>query len=225
MSRKDILNRKDDILKWIEDDKPKNFICRELKCRPGTLNVYLKIMSIEYIGKRNWSKNKIFIGRLIPAFIYLENGSLIGSDRLKQKLFRDNIKERKCEICETIEWNGLEVPLELHHIDGDRHNNELLNLQILCPNCHAQTSNFNRTKDFIKNGKRQKHRKTKKCKCSNDILETSKRCSKCDKINQRKVKDRPSNEDLVKMINESNLESVGRKYGVTGNAVKKWLNK
>ena len=32
--------------------------------------------------------------------------------------------------------------LSLHHIDGDRHNNVFENLQILCPNCHAQTDNY-----------------------------------------------------------------------------------
>lgn len=27
-------------------------------------------------------------------------------------------------------------------LDGDRFNNELINLQILCPNCHALTDNY-----------------------------------------------------------------------------------
>jgi transposase len=37
---------------------------------------------------------------------------------------------------------GHEIPLEVHHVDGDRLNNELNNLQLLCPNCHAQTDNY-----------------------------------------------------------------------------------
>lgn len=32
--------------------------------------------------------------------------------------------------------------MELHHIDGNTSNNKLENLQILCPNCHAQTDTF-----------------------------------------------------------------------------------
>ena len=32
--------------------------------------------------------------------------------------------------------------MELHHIDGDRTNHKLDNLQILCPNCHSQTATF-----------------------------------------------------------------------------------
>lgn len=30
-----------------------------------------------------------------------------------------------------------------HHINGDHFDNRLENLQILCPNCHSQTKNFN----------------------------------------------------------------------------------
>jgi hypothetical protein len=34
------------------------------------------------------------------------------------------------------------IPLEVHHIDGNHLNNELENLQLLCPNCHALTENW-----------------------------------------------------------------------------------
>jgi 5-methylcytosine-specific restriction endonuclease McrA len=34
-------------------------------------------------------------------------------------------------------WQGVKLPLELHHKDGDHFNNEFDNLQILCPNCHS----------------------------------------------------------------------------------------
>jgi hypothetical protein len=42
-------------------------------------------------------------------------------------------------------------------------------------------------------------------------------------LNQRKVKDRPSKEELIIMIKETSLVTVGKKYGVSDNAVKKWL--
>lgn len=44
------------------------------------------------------------------------------------------------------EWNGKPLTLELDHVDGDRLNNELTNLRLLCPNCHAQTETSNRRK-------------------------------------------------------------------------------
>ena len=74
-------------------------------------------------------------------------------DRINQynKLRYHNLKSKiKCEICNNSEWLGKVIPLELHHIDGDRFNNQLDNLQIICPNCHAQTDNY-RAKN-IKNG-------------------------------------------------------------------------
>lgn len=38
---------------------------------------------------------------------------------------------------ETI-WNDKTIILDVHHIDGNRDNNNLANLQVLCPNCHRQ---------------------------------------------------------------------------------------
>lgn len=62
--------------------------------------------------------------------------------KLKLKLLATGVKEKKCEKCNLEIWNNLPIPLELHHIDGNSSNNDLTNLQILCPNCHAQTDNF-----------------------------------------------------------------------------------
>lgn len=45
----------------------------------------------------------------------------------------------RCEGCELTEWRGKPIPLEVHHQDGDADNNTQDNLQLLCPNCHAQT--------------------------------------------------------------------------------------
>lgn len=62
--------------------------------------------------------------------------------RLKWRLIEEGYKEFKCERCGLSEWLGGEIPLELHHINGDKDDNELSNLQILCPNCHALTPNY-----------------------------------------------------------------------------------
>jgi hypothetical protein len=51
----------------------------------------------------------------------------------------------ECASCTLREWNGLsgaEAPLQLDHIDGNKHNNSLENLRILCGNCHMQTATY-----------------------------------------------------------------------------------
>lgn len=52
------------------------------------------------------------------------------------------LRGRKCEQCGLTEWQGKEIPLEMHHIDGDHFNSDLSNLILLCRNCHALTDNY-----------------------------------------------------------------------------------
>lgn len=73
--------------------------------------------------------------------ILVEN-STYQSFKLKNKLLKEGLKACKCEKCNNTEWLGKPIPLELHHINGDRTDNRIENLQILCPNCHAQTDNY-----------------------------------------------------------------------------------
>ena len=73
---------------------------------------------------------------------YLRKGTKIASHKLKIKLIENGIKERKCEMCGTTEWFGKPIKLHLHHKDGDHLNNELENLELLCPNCHSYTDNY-----------------------------------------------------------------------------------
>jgi hypothetical protein len=138
MRRLDILEKKEQILQWISENKPKAFICKELHCKPETLNSYLKIMEIEYAGKQNEKGRKSTNYK--TAIEYIE-GTTVKSHILKMKLIRDGLKEEKCEICGLQEWLGEKIPLELHHKDGNHFNNKLENLEILCPNCHALQPN------------------------------------------------------------------------------------
>lgn len=52
------------------------------------------------------------------------------------------LRGQKCECCGITEWLGNPIKLEVHHLDGDRLNNELANLELLCPNCHAYTETY-----------------------------------------------------------------------------------
>ena len=73
---------------------------------------------------------------------HLDNKTPCQSYKLKLLLFKYEVKKKQCEICKLKTWNNLDIPLELHHCDGNNKNNKIWNLQILCPNCHAQTDNF-----------------------------------------------------------------------------------
>ena len=66
------------------------------------------------------------------------------SSRLRKRLIKEGYKKNQCEECNIKEWNGKEITCELHHIDGNRGNNKLENLLILCPNCHSQTPNHSK---------------------------------------------------------------------------------
>jgi hypothetical protein len=44
-------------------------------------------------------------------------------------------------------------PLQVHHKDGNCLNNELINLELLCPNCHSLTTTYGRS-NSIGNGRR-----------------------------------------------------------------------
>ncbi|HEX7299985.1 MAG TPA: LuxR C-terminal-related transcriptional regulator [Solirubrobacteraceae bacterium] len=61
---------------------------------------------------------------------------------LKRRLLREGLKDERCEGCGLHRWQNLPLPLALHHVNGDRDDNRLENLQLLCPNCHALTDNF-----------------------------------------------------------------------------------
>ncbi|MFN8354604.1 MAG: HNH endonuclease signature motif containing protein [Spirosomataceae bacterium] len=62
--------------------------------------------------------------------------------KLKLRILKEKLKPHQCESCGLIEWFGNPIPLELHHVDGNRSNNSFENLQLICPNCHALTDNY-----------------------------------------------------------------------------------
>jgi len=73
---------------------------------------------------------------------FFNKNSTRKSYAIREALISRGLKEHRCESCKLDSWMGKKIPLEVHHIDGDKTNNELTNLKILCPNCHTFTDNY-----------------------------------------------------------------------------------
>ncbi len=102
---------------------------------------YIKERSLDtsHFTGRGWR-----IGLLTPTKPAIElekilvRESFVQSYKLKKRLFKEGLKFPAWEKCgwATKSKDG-RVPLELDHINGDRHDNRLINLRVLCPNCHS----------------------------------------------------------------------------------------
>jgi DNA-binding CsgD family transcriptional regulator len=77
-----------------------------------------------------------------PLSELLVAGTYRGRDNLKLRLIKEGVKENRCERCGVEEWCGAPLTMSLHHVNGDRLDNRLENLEFLCPNCHSQTDTF-----------------------------------------------------------------------------------
>lgn len=99
-------------------------------------------IDISHFTGHAWNKGRKFPQRTKDIQDYLSNKVSILSFKLKKRLLSDKILEHRCFNCHLEKWLENYIPLELHHIDGNSDNNELCNLQLLCPNCHALTQNY-----------------------------------------------------------------------------------
>ena len=79
---------------------------------------------------------------LDPAASPTCGSSRITSSALGRRLLRDGVLAPACSQCGGTSWQGVPIPLELDHVNGDRADNRLENLRLLCPNCHAVTDTY-----------------------------------------------------------------------------------
>lgn len=242
--RTDILERKDEILQWIEEKQPKRFIAAQLHCKSETLNRYLKKMNIDYKGQQSKKGQQKGPNIYKTASEYLGTNKQIKSSELKYKLLRDGLKDYRCEKCGLDTWLNEEIPLELHHKDKNHYNNSLDNLLILCPNCHALEENRHTKSDYenrhweYARAYKQKEKKKNYCiDCGKEIKLTSTRCEDCyhkstriDFYEEETHVMRNTNleinrDELKKLIRTTPFTKIGEIYSVSDNAVRKWCDK
>ena len=99
-------------------------------------------INISHFHHQAWNKGKKNESRKRKIDDYLSNKYPIQTYKLKKRLINEGYFEHKCCNCMKSTWINQAIPLELHHIDGNKLNNTISNLAMLCPNCHALTDNY-----------------------------------------------------------------------------------
>lgn len=162
-----------------------------------------------------------------PMSEILVAGSSYSRGSLKRRLYAEGLKQRSCEMCGQTEiWRGRRMSLILDHINGVRDDHRIENLQIVCPNCAA-------TLDTHCGRNVRADRACERCERNFTPRALDQRfcsisCSKLEqglgvpRVSQRKVR-RPSLDQLRADLGQMSFCAVGRKYGVSDNAVRKWL--
>jgi len=172
----------------------------------------------------NSNRNRKFPSRAIPLKEVMIKNSTYDRGHLKKRLLKNGMLKNECVICgQPPTHNGQELVMVLDHKNGINNDHREENLRLLCPNCNSQQKTF----------AGRKLRKKYNCKkCGKEINKRSKSllCIKCvirnqnkNNYKQRKIIDRPSKELLLQEIEETNYCAVGRKYGVSDNAIRKWI--
>lgn len=169
----------------------------------------------------------------IPLSEVLIEGSTYSRGNLKPRLFAEGLKEPRCELCGQGElWRERSMPLILDHINGVPDDNRIENLQIVCPNCAATLD----THCGRKNRRQPVRRDCKHCGKQFWIkYRTHRYCSRAcgsrwDRSSLRgkpkpasRKTTRPPYGRLLEEIESMGFVAVGCKYGVSDNAVRKWL--
>lgn len=157
---------------------------------------------------------------------YLKEGvSYCGRFRLY--LLEFGIKKNKCEICGRHTWQGRPLVCQIHHINGNRNDNRLENLQMLCPNCHSQTDNFQTKNTFIYNPKDKICKncgKTFKAKYDDQRYCSSKCRYEYELKHPRKIEVPYTKEYMEELCKKYNsLEEMGVAINKSKEAVKRYL--
>lgn len=205
-------------------------VCRNLKLgttcgNRNTIKKYINLfqLSIEHfhIPKNRNNTTKIPIEEIL-----VENSTYSSTHNLKERLYKEGLKERFCEDCgQDEEWRGKKMSLILDHINGINNDNRLENLRILCPNCNSTLDTHGgKNKDRRYKLDIERVEKLHICSCGNTKkYRYSETCSECSQKKQRKIKDRPDLNTLLDEVKKTGYSKTGLKYGVSDNSIRKWI--
>lgn len=116
--------------------------------------------------------------------------------------------------------------LRLH--SWDTITKELKKCILVCANCHCETHAPDENLNLIGYGKDNVSlnlvlASTGKCPvCDNDVYGTIYCNQDCARLGSRRVRVRPSKEVLTKKIKTMSMVKIGKEYGVSDNAIRKW---
>ena len=140
----------DEIRKAVMYNKSIAGVLRQLGLRPiggnyRTINRIILENGIDtsHMTGQGWNVGlKFKPSQVIPdSQVFIRNSDYRCSWRLRER-YKKVSGINYCENCHLSIWNNQPIPLEIHHINGNNTDNRVENLQLLCPNCHAQTSNY-----------------------------------------------------------------------------------
>lgn len=181
--------------------KTKKAIEHDKKRDEYFLNEGFKVYRVRWIDVFKNTKNEI---DELMNFIVNNNSSFrkYTLDEIsisKKKKIRKKNKNKKCGNCENL----------------------ILITSNLCRECWKKSLKNKEKKIKIK--KKRIIKKNRICIECNQEIYGDKLCNKCNGLKNRKVIDRPDYDILLNDLDKMSLSAVGRKYGVTHNAVKKWI--
>jgi hypothetical protein len=186
----------------------------------------------------NVARRRANLNRRVPLAEVLTENSSYRRGALKPRLFEEGLKVRRCELCGQDEhWQGKRLALVLDHINGVSDDHRLENLQIVCPNCAATLDthcgrNLPRERRCVGCAAAFEPRNLHHRYCSPRCFSRTRAANAGNpspvstfgipRPHTRKV-NRPPHDDLLREIDETSYVAVGRKYGVSDVAIRKWV--
>lgn len=155
----------------------------------------------------------------------MDNGTNV--DGTLSETIRQYLITKANNACELCGWNKKnlstnKIPLEIHHTDGNYLNNQIDNLQVLCPNCHALTPNY---RSLNKTSRQRTTLHKNYCiDCGVAISASAIRCTCCSGKHQTELLHEKiiNRDELKQLIRTQTFVQIGKDYGVTDNAIRKW---